>query len=67
MKPSREPYGKSARVFTDGFTLTFASSGNEPVEVRPNTLRFEPDWFSHFAPNSAERPLRLYSARSPQR
>ena len=28
MKPSREPYGKCACAFTDGFTLSFPASAD---------------------------------------
>ncbi len=51
MKPSREPYGKCACAFTDGFTLTFPS---QPTELQPTdiVLRFDSNWFEHFAPQA---------------
>lgn len=54
MKSSREPYGKCACAFTDGFTLTFPLRTGQPVESNC-VLRFDNEWFSHFAPQPSER------------
>lgn len=55
MKPSREPYGKCACAFTDGFTLTFPLRGGEQPGESHCVLRFDSEWFSHFAAQSPER------------
>ncbi|MCC7546289.1 MAG: hypothetical protein IT532_00840 [Burkholderiales bacterium] len=49
MKPSREPYGKRACAFTDGFTLTFPATADAP-ETASRVIRFDHDWCTHFAP-----------------
>ncbi len=65
MKPSREPYGRGACAFTDGFTLTYppeAGSGDTP----PRVLRFDQNWCAHFAPpvSSRESTHRLTSSHA---
>lgn len=63
MKPSREPYGKCACAFTDGFSLSFpckAGSHHDSDQV----LYFDHDWFSHFAAQPREPDaLMRYSVR----
>lgn len=54
MKPSREPYGKCACAFTDGFTLTFPLRSGQPGETNC-VLRFDTEWFAHFAPQPVDR------------
>lgn len=62
MKTSaREPYGKSAKAFTDGFTLTFEGVTVDAIDHPNHILRFEQDWVSHFGappfqPNPLSRP-----------
>lgn len=64
MKPSRDPYGKCACAFTHGFTLTFPlRPGAERLSAHP-VLRFDADWFEHFAPQPrASGASSLFSAR----
>lgn len=63
MKPSREPYGKCACAFTDGFILTFPTDG-DAGEQAARVLRFDQNWFSHFgAPAAESNPRALFSPR----
>ncbi len=54
MKPSREPYGRRACAFTDGFTLTYPPESGSG-EAHPRVLRFENNWCAHFAPQPSSR------------
>jgi hypothetical protein len=62
---TREPYGKSALTFTDGFTLTFQSDSLVTGEEVRHTLRFDRGWLSHFGAQPKEqteaRELRGFS------
>jgi len=59
MKPSREPYGKCACAFTDGFTLSFPASTSASMRD-DSVLRFEHNWFSHFGSNASDAAHALF-------
>ena len=52
----REPYGKSALTFTDGFTLTFQNDSPGTGEEARHTLRFDRGWLSHFGAHPKDQP-----------
>jgi len=62
MKPSREPYGKCACAFTDGFTLSFPASATASTHDE-SVLRFEHNWFSHFGSSASDAAHALFPPR----
>jgi hypothetical protein len=59
---TREPYGKSACTFTDGFTLTFPLGSPGTGEAGSQTLHFEQGWLSDFGAHAKDRSGMDYRA-----